>query len=258
MAVVRTDDWLKVDFDNPESLCGRLPFMKKEQNGSLYRYLRKFGMYRPNPVCRRVYNNLAEDNYWEKSAECFEKYKKKWEGPDVPIYIFPIDSGYMRAGNQKSGVTFLEGIVLFLSPLDDIKELESLIVHEYHHACRMKVQKKNPQQYNLLDSMVLEGLAEYMVEVECGKQYIGKWSESLNQEEWPRWWREHAVKNLKVSREDRIHDKLLFGGGKYPVLLGYILGYQLVKRYAEGKNFSAKASFFLESEKITKYLKFST
>ncbi|MDF1512080.1 DUF2268 domain-containing putative Zn-dependent protease, partial [Robertmurraya sp. DFI.2.37] len=31
---------------------------------------------------------------------------------------------------------------LFLTPLEDLMELEALFVHEYHHVCRMNKQKK--------------------------------------------------------------------------------------------------------------------
>ncbi len=64
---------------------------------------------------------------------------------------------------------------LFLTPLEDEKELEALIIHEYHHVCRMNKITKPIQEYTLLDSMVMEGLAEYTVENYCGKNYNAKW-----------------------------------------------------------------------------------
>ena len=52
---------------------------------------------------------------------------------------------------------------LFLTPSLAEKELEALIVHEYHHICRLKILAKPYHEFTLLDSILMEGFAEYAV-----------------------------------------------------------------------------------------------
>ncbi|UQD51411.1 hypothetical protein C0971_04790 [Bacillus methanolicus] len=236
-------------------ICSKLLGEFSEQNPrSIYEYLQGFGMYRPNPRSRRCFEELKMDDIWKKAEGIFQRYKTKWNGPDIPVYIFPINERRKIFGENsagKSGVSFKDKMFLFLTPLKKEKELESIIVHEYHHACRMNRQKKDTENYTLLDSIILEGLAEHAVLEYCGKEYLGPWCNYYTKNELSFFWKKFLSDHLSVKRNENIHDHLLYGRGRYPKLLGYAFGFYMISQYkSKQKNYSDKISFLLPSEKF--------
>ena len=103
----------------------------------LYRYLSGFGMYRPSPSSWEGMRWLHKEKIWHKIEHLWQKYKRRWKGPSVKIFIFPKNPPGIfanRGEDLKSGISFPGQIILFLCPVGDEKELEALFVHEYHHA----------------------------------------------------------------------------------------------------------------------------
>jgi uncharacterized protein YjaZ len=258
--VIRTDDWLGNDF-HPREICELLleHFDGEKDSYKIYDYLQRFGMYKHNRKSKKTFENLKSGMIWEKTRKIYEKYRKKWNGPDIPVFIFPLDetnARLMREGKGKSGVSFKDKLFLFLTSLDDEKDLEALFVHEYHHVCRMNNHKKNPVDYTLLDSIILEGLAEYAVAQNCGDEYTSDWTRRYSSEELAVYWKDYLSEKLFLKRNDEMHDHILFGLGNHPKLIGYAMGYEIVKQYKQCENFTEKASFHLPAEKFTKLLKF--
>ncbi|MDQ0268747.1 DUF2268 domain-containing protein [Cytobacillus purgationiresistens] len=254
MGVIRTDQWLKESFDKPEELIKPLlTDFNEDDSHKLYAFLETFGMYSPNRRSKKIFDQLVEKDSWETVERLHKKYKKKWQGPDVPIYIFPIAAGGIFSdwhGGMKSGLSFSDKIFLFLPVLQDEKELEALFVHEYHHVCRINKQQKTINQFNLLDSIVLEGLAEYAVEMNCGKQYRSKWCTKFTRDEIEEYWNRYVKDHLDVKKNKRVHDQVLFGGKRYPRMLGYSVGYEIISIFREREVLTIKNSFILEAEKF--------
>jgi uncharacterized protein YjaZ len=216
-------------------------------------------MYKPDRRTRKTLEKLETKKYWAVTEKVFNKYKRKWKGPDIPIFIFPLDesnSKLMREGKGKSGLSFIDKMFLFLTPINDEKELEALIVHEYHHVCRMQSQKTNPAEYTLLDSIILEGLAEHAVAENCGEKYTGEWSRRYSTKVLAEFWEKEIEEKLSIQRKDRQHDEILFGLGGRPTLLGYAIGYEIVKQYKHRGYFTEKASFKIPAYEFTKLIKF--
>jgi uncharacterized protein YjaZ len=250
---------MEEDFSDPLKMCAEILQGEEENAAPFYQYLQNFGMYKPNARSRQVFEELKKHDIWVKVDSLHQQYRKKWNGPEIPVYIFPMNAAQRRLmlnGNGKSGVSFKDKMFLFLTPLDDEGELKALFVHEYHHICRMRMQKKNIRDYTLLDSIVLEGLAEHAVAKECGERYIGKWSAKYSRRELEFFWEKYLSGNLSVKKGHRLHDVLLFGSGRYPGLMGYAMGYEIISQYKSNKSFTAKASFETLSEEFTKMLKF--
>ncbi len=240
VGVVETDKWLNENFEHPSKICEQIDSGKPD----LYSYLVQFGMYTPNRRTWDYFQRLQKNKIWEEVRKLLTKYQKLWNGPDVNIYIFPID----RRFGDKGGVSFKKKMFLFLSPLEDQMELEALFVHEYHHVCRMNKQKKEIIDYNLLDSIILEGLAEYAVEYYCGSKYRAKWCDYYEEKELEQYWQGLKEKIIEIKREQSLHDRILFGKRGYPKLLGYALGYHLTKAMPKDGNFSEKINFYSNSE----------
>jgi uncharacterized protein YjaZ len=254
---VETDKWLETDFHRPLEICERMrESFGGDSSKRIYQYLLEFGMYRPNHRTQQTFMELKEQKAWERLEKLFLKYKNKWQGPDVPVYLFPKNIGGIFStktqDTQKSGVSFEDKVFLFISPLEDEKELEALFVHEYHHVCRLNKQKKKVKDYTLLDSVVLEGLAENAVFEQCGEKYLAKWCTQYSSKELSKIWNQVFKEQLECKKTSRLHDDLLFGLKKYPPMIGYALGYKIVTLFKEKNILSTEESFILPSKKFVK------
>ncbi|WP_071461144.1 DUF2268 domain-containing protein [Bacillus massilinigeriensis] len=217
---------------------------------SAYQYLRSFGMCKPGPVSKAMLKKLEKQDFWKKTDALYKKYKKSWKGPEISVFILPIDASNRRLmieGKGKSGVSFPDRLFLFLSPEVESLQLEAIFTHEYHHSCRLQAQKKDLSQYTLLDSLIMEGLAEHTAEEACGSDHRASWCERLNENELEYYWEKHIKKNLEANRENLIHDKILFGQGGFPPLLGYTVGYALIKQFKKNQPLTVKDSIVLPS-----------
>ncbi len=253
MSVEKTDEWLEENFDDPIKICGLFSSIsKKEETIKLYNYLVSFGMYEPNWRSKEMFHKLRDEDIWSKVEKIFIKYKKKWSGPDISVYIFPM----RRLRNQKSGVSFKDKMFLFLTPLLDERELEALIMHEYHHVCRLNKLEKPFNEFTLLDSILMEGFAEFAVSKYCGKNYNAKWTSYYSSDELEYYWKKFLLKNLQAKRTETIHDALLFGRGRFPDLIGYAAGYQLINLLYKKESFtiSETFTFTLMEEAVIKLL----
>jgi uncharacterized protein YjaZ len=248
MGIERTDLWLDEYFHQPTQLIKEhIVSPVKEDAHKLYNYLRSFGMYSPNERTKEILAQLIEHDYWSKSNKILNQYRNRWNGPNVPVYIFPIHTNVKQ---KMCGVSFKNKMFLFLSPLKDIKELEALIVHEYHHVCRLRSHQKTPRDYSVLDSMVMEGFAELAVKNYCGENYNAKWIHQYHESELEKFWEKYVKNHIHATRTDKIHDALLFGKGFFPHLLGYSIGYWLISKANEKQKFSIEESFNVTSDEV--------
>ena len=257
MGIVRTDQWLAEEFDRPVKICEKLePFFKKQTPKEIYNQLINFGMYRPSRSANIIFNRLKEQKAWDKVEQLFEQYKGKWKGPDIPVFIFPVAQAgglFFRESRGKAGVSFPDKMFLFLSNLEDPKDVEALLIHEYHHVCRLRLLNKRMEDYTLLDSIIIEGLAEYAVLKNCGPEYLASWCRMYNEKELIKLWDKFIKKNLDTKKNERSHDEILYGEGRLPNLLGYAMGYTIVNHFYKNNNYSTKLSFTFPAVKYLDY-----
>jgi uncharacterized protein YjaZ len=196
---------------------------------------------------------MIKQNAWEQVKKYFEYYQRKWSGPNIPIFLFPLETSkgfFIRQNNTKSGVSYLDKMFLFISDLEDPKDLEALFVHEYHHVCRLRKLKKSIEDYTLLDSLIIEGLAEYAVLINCGKNYLAEWCKRYSKKELQMFWNAFLKRNLDIRKSEKAHDNLLYGGGRYPQLLGYAVGFAIVEYYYKNNTYDTKLSFSLPAAQL--------
>lgn len=251
MGVIRTDEWLDEHFFNPLELC-KLASPEVENHAQFYQYLRRFGMYQPTRRTQEQFHQLKEQKAWEHIEKFYNKYKRLWNAPEVDVYIFPIEPTrqFMAELKGRSGLTFPKKIFLFLSPTEDVKIWESLVVHEYHHAVRMNRYKKDPDDYNLLDSLVFEGLAEHAVLKYCGREYTADWLNFYKRDHLQRYWDRLYKDHVKLKKNLPLHDDLLFGRKGIPRMMGYAIGADIVKGYEGEKPLTVQDSFEIPSERL--------
>jgi uncharacterized protein YjaZ len=254
MGVIRTDSWLLNDFDNAIKICEKLqPYFKGKTAKQIYNQLLNFGMYQPSRSSKDFLHKMNEQKVWDQVERLFSKYKVKWSGPDIPVFLFPLAqsrSFFIRTDRKKGGVSFPDKMFLFLSSHEDAKEIEALFVHEYHHVCRLCKMNKKMGDYTLLDSLVIEGLAEYAVLRHCGAEYLADWCHMYSEKEITYFWSKFLKKHLDFKKNERVHDELLFGGGRVPKLLGYAVGYNIIDKYYKNHNYSTKLSFEIPAAKF--------
>jgi uncharacterized protein YjaZ len=254
MGIIRTDKWLDEEFDTPSKICEKLVSAFKGLSApKIYNQLTDFGMYRASRLSKEFFNSMKENMVWEEVEGVFQEYKRKWGGPDIPIYLFPIGQNrsffFRQEEKVKGGVSYPDKMFLFLSDQLTSKELEALFVHEYHHICRLNRQTKRFDDYTLLDSIIIEGLAEYSVLVHCGRNYLADWCTMYSETELDDFWERFLQGNLEIKKSDKKHDDLLYGTGRIPKLLGYAAGFKIIEDYYRDNHYSTKLSFTLPAKK---------
>ncbi|ADU31166.1 DUF2268 domain-containing protein [Evansella cellulosilytica] len=174
----------------------------------------------PNKGLRKQYDMLIE----------------KFAGPDVDIFAFPINTeneALMNVMEGKNGITFPNFIILFFQEGTSIKEKQALLTHEYHHACRLYHQNNDEKSVTLLESFIMEGLAEWEVKKIVGEKYVSPWMTRYTRDELLAWWK-RGIKEKRNIRGRENHHQYLYGGFRgYPKWLGYCLGYRMVESFIE-------------------------
>lgn len=260
MGIIQTAQWLHKEFDRPIKICERLiPYFNELNANAIYHQLLRFGMFKPSRAAKNTFETMLKENKWDKMREIYLHYRKKWDGPEIPIFLFPIEQSgglFRSAERTKSGVSYQDKMFLFLSGNADEKEMEALFVHEYHHVCRLNKLKGKLENYTLLDSMIIEGLAEYAVLQNCGENFLASWCRLYSDQEIYFFWNQLLKKNINTKKKEKIHDDILYGNGRFPKLAGYAAGFSIVKDYYRSNPFSAAKSFYLPAKKYiadTKY-----
>ncbi|RFU68030.1 hypothetical protein D0469_13130 [Peribacillus saganii] len=253
MAVINTFEWLKKEVVTQEEVCGHFRELLNEENPRrLYAYLRNYGMYIEGYGIKSRLEGLLKKNVWGKISEYLKSYQEKWKGPDVPVFIFPLQPKglFSRRTEDKSGLAFKDKLFLFINPGIPEKELEALFVHEYHHVCRLNKSKKREEDFTLLDAMVLEGLAEQAVETYVGPAYLARWTSLYSDRTVRKLYERYLKDHINIKKNDSMHDELLYGANGKPFMLGYCTGYRIVNSCKEIKgldSFQTLAEVYLKN-----------
>jgi uncharacterized protein YjaZ len=244
MGVIRTDKWLHDSYHKPIEICEKLIEHFEDASASeIYNYLTQYGMYHPLRNGNKVVKKLQKNKVWEIVQEENLRLQKMWEGPNIPIFIFPsdIDNRKLKQDfNGKSGLAFKDKLLLFISEDNLEKEIRALFTHEYNHVCRLSKYPKDEDDYVLLDTIILEGLAENAVRERMGEEFLATWTSYYSNEELKKMWNSIVFPNRNILKSDIKHQNILYGLRFYPKMAGYSVGYYLVKNYLEATNKTSK------------------
>lgn len=255
MSIIRTDKWLTELYHNPIKLCEKLTgYFDGASVAELYDYLLLHGMYRPYRGGALQVQNLQKNKVWEIVQKELQLLQKLWGGPNVPIFIFPANTKNRKIQqdfNGKSGLSFKDKIFLFVSDQNTEQEIKALFTHEYNHVCRLSKFAKKEEDYILLDTIILEGLAENAVRERLGEKSLAGWTSYYSNEELEKMWSRLVLPNINIKATQRQHHELLYGLRlSYPKMLGYCVGYYLVKKYMNEKGVSSKDLLAIPSHTI--------
>lgn len=257
MSVINTDKWLLKLYDRPIEMCKKLEAcFEGAAAAEIYEYLNMNGMYDPSGDGKKVIKTLQKNRVWEVVQSEEQKLQKEWDGPNIPIFIFPSDSAnpdFYREFNGKSGLAFQDKLFLFIAGHNSEREIKSLFTHEYNHVCRLSKFPKHEDDYVLLDTIILEGIAENAVRERLGEEFISKWTKNYSDEELDTLWRTIVQPNQNMLKSHYKHHELLYGLGHYPKMLGYCVGYYLVKQFLKDKKLTSKDLLHMEASHIAQF-----
>lgn len=232
MGVIQTAEWMRMHYQQPEKICERFTKYIPLRKEVLYRFLISKGMFRPVEDGEKEIDILQKNQVWEKLEVEYKALKKWLNGPDIPVFILlsdPYNKTVQNEYNGKAGLSMRGALFLFVSPTNTIEELRALLTHEYHHICRLYNSKKREEGYTLLDTMIMEGLAEQAVYERYSALCYAPWTAYYEKEEAIDFWQRFVKEKYLVKRGTREHDMILNGLGMYPKMLGYTIGFHIVK-----------------------------
>lgn len=254
MSVIPTDEWLneliasqKLNHKNLEDLqrsilCNRLVeiFIGGSLDEIQFELLQQ-GLFQSHE--KIDINKLKKQNVWEVVQKEFNYLKERWSGPNIPIYIFPITQE--QTITKKNGVAYPNAMFLYIGELEK-QELKALFAHEYNHVCRLQYVNKSLDDVTLLDSLILEGLAECAVEEIYGDKWLAPWLRYYSKDKMLGIWERHFFPQINIQGLNN-HVEFLYGG-KLPRWIGYCIGYEIVRTYI--KNHSSNKLHEKSSEEI--------
>ncbi|GGE72219.1 DUF2268 domain-containing protein [Priestia taiwanensis] len=234
MGIIRTDALLLKYYDKPLEVCKKLlryvPFSDEKE---MYTYLRMQGMYEPVDRGKESVKELQHKRLWLQLQDEFLSLRQWLSGPDIPVFIFPLYRLFaLERKVNKNGIATRKSIFLFGEPDISIEEWKALLTHEYHHVVRIHALEEKEND-TLLDSIVMEGLAEYAVYERYGEEVNADWTKLYTKEEAGMMWKKLMRKHHEVKKHTKQHDFLLNGLGFYPSMLGYNVGYHIVQDAVE-------------------------
>ncbi|GAB3793239.1 DUF2268 domain-containing putative Zn-dependent protease [Virgibacillus kimchii] len=254
MGVISTDMWLLDDHNDPIKICDKMESLfPGVDSADIYHHLMVNGMYQiPLKNGKQLIQHWQRKKVWSYVDKEFTHLKNNWNGPDIPIFIFPSSTNreLKKENNGKSGLAFADKLFLFISDETSRDETKALLIHEYNHVCRLRKYNKKEQDYVLLDSIILEGLAEQAVHEKMGEEHVAKWCKYYPDDMLEKWWKTKLLPNSSIPKSDRRHQNLLYGFRLNPKMLGYSVGYYLVQQYVKENKLNSKDLMSLSSEEI--------
>lgn len=238
MPVIDTNDWLMDFYQLPIELCKKMkPLFPGISSKDILDHFRMHGMYQKSSLSgHEIVRTMKRNHIWSIADQEYKALKKKWKGPDVPIVILPSNTESQKLMNEtkgKAGLAFSDKLILFVPPAISEHELKALLIHEYNHVCRLWHLQKDEQMFTLLDSIILEGLAEHAVRERLGKAFLSSWTNFHSDEKIQLIWKNDIYPGRKLIRSHPIHNQLLYGWNGYPQMAGYCVGYYLVEHYLQ-------------------------
>jgi uncharacterized protein YjaZ len=274
MGVVRTDKWLdayKYKWNQAKTLQEKIDcqldviiqplsdvFSTNDKVG-LHHFLLQMGLFHPEQSIDIEYEKWTESVPWLVIQKQFIKLKKKWNGPEIKIYILPLTNQNPFLESQlgaKTGLTIQNAILLFIRSYTSQDDLLALITHEYHHICRLNITKMSESSMPLLESMIMEGLAEFAVKEEVGIDACASWT-SRYDGRWNDDWYDQWLKPNLYLKGRKSHTPFLYGSEerRIPLWLGYYAGYKIVDTAAKMTD-TTRSLLAVPAEKILRQSKF--
>ncbi|WP_209125836.1 DUF2268 domain-containing protein [Alkalihalobacillus sp. BA299] len=271
MGTVATDRWIKGFIEEVSKVSFRQekwkvqlktiiqPISRHFQNIPLHvihRSLLDQGLFTPDQDVDLIYKHMKKLKMWAYVQKIYSELQQEWDGPTVKIILLPGNEEneiIMDSLGGKMGLGFHDKVILFVTTKTNHFDLKTLLTHEYNHSCRLSNLQKAEYELTLLDSLIVEGMAEYAVKELCGKRALGKWHNQFSKQDLQQLWDTFYKERIQVKGK-HYHRPFLFGSESLgiPLWTGYAIGFQIVQAMMEQQKYNIRKLLTLESEMILK------
>lgn len=144
MSIASTYEWLEQASSVRELSSFLLPYFKgasKADAAAIVSHLQTHGMFRSWTDGERTMKQLKKNSVFQHVRREEQLLCKRWNGPDVPIFILPVDERNRKIRvefGSKSGLAFSDKLFLFLSADLPRSSISAIMTHEYNHVCRLE------------------------------------------------------------------------------------------------------------------------
>lgn len=254
MSVVDTVEWLKKASSHQDIYKKLARYFTNMTDGEIAKYLQTFGMYNHSTNIDKWIERVEKDHILRYVKQLEVTLKEEWGGPDVPIFIFPCEQTNRKIEFEyygRTGLAFHNKLFLFLSTGVKKTHIKSLLIHEYHHVSRLAAVSKKENSFTIIDTMIMEGLAENAVREKLGdEEALASWTKRYTDQQCERFLDRIILPNKEITRDNPKFSQLMFGTGLYPSMLGYSVGYYLVKKYMDDTNKNTKQLLAIDADEF--------
>jgi len=181
----------------------------------------------------KEYQKLPQYNFNKKKIlkiieDTLSKCHKEIPAKPTRTFLFPSFNSFVK--NKMGGVggfsSWKNTILIDINQTvkDWETALKNTIAHEYNHSVVYNFHKWE----TLLDSIIFEGFAEHFREQVVGGEKA-PWAKAVSQKECKKHF--SKLKEKLNSKNHQLYREVFFGSEKYPLWLGYSLGYQIVRSF---------------------------
>ncbi|MGP4039316.1 DUF2268 domain-containing protein [Gracilibacillus sp. D59] len=219
---------------------------------AIQEHLLRHGIFSSN-INKKDAQQWLQQNYLSKVNSIYKKCKNAWNGPKPDIFIFPSNEEIKELRewyNSNAGLSYPDKLFLFLQKNAKNREIVALFLHEYSHICRLNHFPKKEMEYTLLDAIILEGIAEWIVRKKVGAAHGNKRVEKVTDEVLKDLWKTWIAPLQQLNRDHPKHDMIMYGLHGVPKNIGYIIGYNIVQRYMTKQNISITTLLYAPNQQI--------
>ncbi|GAB2568631.1 DUF2268 domain-containing putative Zn-dependent protease [Gracilibacillus alcaliphilus] len=222
-------------------ICERLvPYFTSGDAAAIQQHLLNHGMFAPHTETDQIVEWLKQP-FHQKVQKALVKCQQMWSGPDTDVFILPSNEEakeFKQWYNSNAGLSYPDKLLLFLQKEASNGEILALIIHEYSHICRLNHFSKKESEYTVLDAVILEGIAEWLVRKYLGETYGNKRLTVLSDNEFQRLWQKWISPTQELTRDHPQHNIIMYGRRGTPKNIGYVIGFHLIHRFMEEKTLS--------------------
>lgn len=231
-------------------------YFSNSDSRTIHAELLNHGLFHPINSKKEVLRSWLAQDYSSIVNKAFNRLRKDWSGPDLDLFLFPIDFTNRVLTNTDhhiSGLSFPDKVFLFFDQFTAEEVIKAGLAHEYSHSIRLQEVHHFDQPLLLKDALILEGIAEVITKRLCGISLLPitsltstKLTEAFN-----KW----IVPNLAISSTHPFYHYLIYGSNNIPKFLGYYSGTYLVENWLTKHHIDISdliriptEYFFMESE----------
>jgi len=207
-------------------------FFEKHTPTTLQSLLISHGLFQAEKTTKKTLIDWVNQEQWTLINNQFKSLMKEWNGPDVAIFILPVDFSnhvIQKSFHGVTGVSFADNIILFINHRIQDLYIKALLAHEYSHTIRLRNLHNQQDLISLKDTIILEGIAEVITQRKYGVSFLSK--DKVNEETIKKSYLQWIKPHLSIRSNHPLHSFIMYGGDQLEQRIGYQVGTYIVKSW---------------------------